>query len=136
MLSPTTADHVYKQLNDKVDMILDGGAADVGVESTIIEIENDDIYLLRPGGVTKEVLEQILKTKIKNKKSSSDPNSPGQLPFHYSPKTKLKFIDEVNLGSLSDKRVGGIFFEKADARINLNEVIVLSEKGRFSRSRC
>lgn len=128
-LSPTTADHVYKQLGDNVDMILEGGATDVGVESTIIEIDEDKIFLLRPGGVTKETLEQILKTNIEQKKTTSDLNSPGQLPFHYSPKTKLKFIDDFDLNSLSNKRVGGIFFRNVDSSIDLKERRVLSEKG-------
>ena len=133
-LSPTKAEHVYNQLGDKVDMILDGGSADVGVESTIIEIDKDDIYLLRPGGVPKEEIERTLNSKLETKKSSSDPNSPGQLPFHYSPSTPLKFMDDVNESELENKHVGGIFFREKNKSYNYDEVIILSEKGNLQEA--
>ncbi len=127
-LSPTSADHVYKQLGDNVDLILDGGSTEVGVESTIVEVDGNDIYLLRPGGVIKEELETTLNSRLKRKPSSQDPNSPGQLPFHYSPRTPLKFINEVDLNNLSSKKVGGIFLSKINDSFNCDESTILSEK--------
>lgn len=126
-LSPTSAHHVYKQLGDNVDLILDGGSTEVGVESTIIEVDGNDIYLLRPGGVTREELERTLNSRLRSKPSSRDPNSPGQLPFHYSPRTRLKFIDEVELSELSSKKVGGIFLSKINESFNWSESIILSK---------
>ena len=76
-LSPTSAEHVFAQLGTRVDMILDGGTTDVGVESTIIEFDNDTVYLLRPGGVTKEEIESLLGMKILIKQKTTDINSPG-----------------------------------------------------------
>ncbi|MEW6703195.1 MAG: L-threonylcarbamoyladenylate synthase, partial [Bacteroidota bacterium] len=57
-LSPTEATHVAKYLAAKVDMILDGGKCSVGVESTIIQFHQNEFYLLRPGGLTKEEIEK------------------------------------------------------------------------------
>ena len=125
-LSPTTAQHVYTQLGDGVDMILDGGSTDVGVESTIVEIDGNDVYLLRPGGVTKEELERTLNSKVKVKPASKDPNSPGQLPFHYSPRTRLKFMDDPELNKIASKKIGAIFLSKKNDFIDCSESIILS----------
>ncbi len=76
-LSPTTAEHVAKQLANKVNIILDGGSCNVGVESTIIEITEKDNFLLRPGGISKEEIEAVI-GKTQQPKLSDNPNSPGQ----------------------------------------------------------
>ena len=66
-LSPTSAMHVEKQLGDKIGLILDGGKSDVGLESTIVEVCEDKIYLLRPGGIAIEQLEAVCdKIEIKH----------------------------------------------------------------------
>ena len=59
-ISPTTASHVTESLNGKVDMILDGGACAIGVESTIIQIDAETVTLLRTGGVTREEIETVV----------------------------------------------------------------------------
>ena len=66
MLSPTSALHVEKQFKDHKDipLILDGGNTNIGVESTVIGIENNNIIIYRHGGVTKETLEEKIKEKI------------------------------------------------------------------------
>ena len=56
--SPTTAGHVMDDLNGKIEMILDGGAVHIGVESTIVDMTSEPPMLLRPGAVTKEMLEK------------------------------------------------------------------------------
>ncbi len=133
-LSPTTAEHVYKQLKDNVDMILDGGSTDVGVESTIIEIDINDVFLLRPGGVPKEELEKTLNSKIKTKVSSTDPNSPGQLPFHYSPRTPLYFLSSVEKSKLKNKKLGGIFFKENSSSLKFEKSLILSPKGNMQEA--
>lgn len=130
-LSPTKASHVYNQLGDTVDMILDGGDTEVGVESTIIEITGNDVFLLRPGGITKEQIEELLNCKIEVKQRTTDPNSPGQLPFHYSPRTPLKFLSEANLVKLKDKKVGAIFLKEQTLDFNFNQTVILSSDGNL-----
>jgi len=109
-LSPTRAEHVLKQLGDKVDIILDGGKSLVGVESTIVEVNEDEQYLLRPGGVAKEDIEKIIGKLSKPAILLNFPNSPGQLPIHYAPSVPISFYDEEKINSLSNLRLGGIFF--------------------------
>ncbi len=109
-LSPTEASHVAKYLGDKVDMILDGGKCSVGVESTIIQLHENEIYLLRPGGLSKEDIEKEIgeiKTGVIN---PDKPNAPGQLPFHYSPQTPLKFFNKKFLDE--KKKIGMLFFKE------------------------
>lgn len=128
-LSPTKASHVYNQLNDKVDMILDGGNTEVGVESTIIEVTQENIFLLRPGGIAKEEIEELINCKVEVKQKSRDPNSPGQLPFHYSPNTPLRFITNIDLETLLEKKVGAMFLEKQTVEFPFSVIKILSTKG-------
>lgn len=90
-LSPTAAEAVYESLGDRVDMILDGSACAVGVESTIIDLTTPQAVLLRAGGITKEELEQALNETVLISDGNPDkPTSPGQLLKHYAPAKKLR----------------------------------------------
>ncbi len=110
-LSPTDAQHVVKQLKNKVDVILNGGQCSVGVESTILEITDDTIYLLRHGGLILEEIESVVGKVIIKQHHASKPNSPGQLLFHYSPSIPLKFLSEASLEEFKGKEIGVIFFK-------------------------
>ena len=86
-ISPTTAEHVQNSLGDAVPMILDAGACKVGVESTIIDISEKQIVLLRAGGIALETLEEFLNEKILiSDGNPNKPTSPGQMLRHYAPK--------------------------------------------------
>lgn len=86
-ISPTTARHVFESLGTKVDMIIDGGACKVGVESTIIDLTTPKAVLLRAGGVAKEDIEAFLGEKVWVSAGNPDlPSSPGQMLKHYAPK--------------------------------------------------
>ena len=110
MLSPTSAAHVEKQFlnNDDIPLILDGGKTIIGVESTVIGSENNNIIIYRHGGITKEILEKKINEKIFEKldaKVSEKSNlSPGMLKKHYSPTVPLRINitnpkkDEVLIG--------------------------------------
>lgn len=90
-ISPTTAQHVWDSLGSRVDMILDGGACEVGLESTIIDVTGKDTVLLRAGGVSKEELEAFLgETVLISDGNPDKPNSPGQLLKHYAPLHELR----------------------------------------------
>jgi L-threonylcarbamoyladenylate synthase len=90
-VSPTTAQHVYTSLHNKIPYILDGGECRVGVESTILGWnEDDEPEVYRPGGVAIEKIEEVLNQKVKIKKKFTDhPDSPGQLKSHYATHTPL-----------------------------------------------
>lgn len=90
-VSPTTARHVYDSLGNKVDMILDGGACTIGVETTIIDLTTPHIVILRAGGLSKEELENYTGEKIYLSHDNPDmPKAPGQLLKHYAPKMPLR----------------------------------------------
>ncbi len=126
-LSPTTAKHVQKYLGDKVDLILDGGKSFVGVESTIIQYHEGGFYLLRHGGLAKEEIEKEIGEIKSGKIDVNKPNSPGQLPFHYSPNTPLHFYNESLLDS--NKKIGLISFQKNKIDFSFSSQKVLSQTG-------
>ena len=91
-LSPTRAEHVRSGLGEKVDMILDGGPARIGVESTVLDITGGSVKILRPGGTPKEAIEKLI-GPVENNFLAGDADaglaSPGQLESHYAPRTPL-----------------------------------------------
>jgi len=91
--SPTTSQHVLDDLEGKVDLVIDGGRTDIGLESTVLDLTQDTPYILRPGGVSAERLQDVIKT-LKLFKSQDKIISPGMYPRHYSPKAKVILVDE------------------------------------------
>lgn len=87
MLSPTRAEHVERQLGEKVDLIIDGGPCEIGVESTIVKITGECVSVLRFGGMPLEDIQAIIGQV--DDASGSSIESPGQLPSHYAPRTPL-----------------------------------------------
>lgn len=86
-ISPTTAEHVQKSLGSAVPMILDAGPCTVGVESTILDMTNEQIVVLRAGGLAAEVIEDFLGEKVLfSDGNPNKPSSPGQLLKHYAPR--------------------------------------------------
>lgn len=108
--SPTTAEHVIEDLYGKIDMIIDGGNTQFGLESTIIDVTGDTAVILRPGAVTFEMLEQLLgHAEIDPAvmgRSDGDivPRAPGMKYKHYSPKAEVimvsgereKVVEKIN----------------------------------------
>ena len=128
-LSPTTAEHVEKQLGNKVNIILDGGKSDVGVESTIVEVKDNKVLLLRHGGISLEQLREVCSSVEVKEIDTNKPNAPGQLLHHYAPKIPMKFLSEITLNELDGKRVGGLFFKENKTKINFAYIEFLSEAG-------
>lgn len=84
-ISPTTAEHVDAQLGEKIPYILDGGPCKVGLESTIVGMEGEEVIIYRLGGLEIAEIESIIgEMKIKDH-SSSNPQAPGLLESHYAP---------------------------------------------------
>lgn len=94
--SPTTAAHVMKDLQGKIDAIIDGGDAEVGVESTVIDMTEQLPVILRPGSVTREMLEAVLgEVKLDQAiNANENPRSPGMKYQHYSPNAEVYLVLE------------------------------------------
>jgi len=88
-ISPTEAAHVYAGLSGRIEAILDGGACDVGVESTIVGLAGD-VALLRPGGLPREALEQALGHPLASHGKDDPLTAPGQMTSHYAPGAPLR----------------------------------------------
>ncbi|WP_271716156.1 L-threonylcarbamoyladenylate synthase [Anaeromicropila herbilytica] len=98
--SPTKAEHVIKDLNGKVDMIIDGGKVGIGLESTIIDLTSKVPTILRPGYITEEMLNNVLGTVDtdkailkENKDKNYKPKAPGMKYKHYAPKANLTIFE-------------------------------------------
>lgn len=121
-ISPTTAEHVYTSLGDRVPLILDGGSCDVGLESTIVDLTADVPAVLRPGGISKNALQRVLDTFVdqpKNAKPTDEtaPKAPGQLLSHYAPNTSVRL-------SATHKKMGDVllgFGPVEGATLNLSQ---------------
>lgn len=99
-VSPTEADHVLEGLSGRIAAVVDGGACQVGVESTILGLEPPT--LLRPGGVDVETLEKALGQPLAFGGDAVKPNAPGQLVSHYAPGAAVRL-------EATEKRPGEIF---------------------------
>ena len=122
-VSPTTAEHVRVGLGDGVDLVLDGGPSNVGVESTIVDlsgIATPGPAILRPGGLPREVLEAIAGEPIPVREGG-EVRAPGMLASHYAPDARLLLVQPAEqaarVASLraEGKRVGVLAFEPGSA---------------------
>jgi L-threonylcarbamoyladenylate synthase len=95
-LSPTTAQHVRDELGDAVDLVLDGGACEVGIESTIIDLSSEAPVLLRPGRIGTAEIEAAAGREVTYRTSSS-PRAPGTLAAHYAPRIPLTLAMTADL---------------------------------------
>jgi len=94
-LSPTTAAHVREALGNRVDYILDGGACTVGIESTVLSLAGDVPVLLRPGGVSRAQIEEVVGPVLLSTEAHAEAHpSPGMHPRHYSPRTRLLLVHQ------------------------------------------
>jgi L-threonylcarbamoyladenylate synthase len=92
-LSPTTAAHVVKQLGDRVDLVLDGGACSAGIESTVVDVRGPSTHVLRPGALSLAALRGVLADILVLPGSGPAPSearpSPGMDARHYAPRARL-----------------------------------------------
>ncbi|MGW3324835.1 L-threonylcarbamoyladenylate synthase [Streptomyces virginiae] len=132
-VSPTTAGHVRVELGDAVDFVLDGGACEVGVESTIVDVTGDIPSILRPGGVTREDLEAVLGRSI-GVPSTTQVRVPGQHPSHYAPSARVVLVEpetvvaEAELAQKAGHKVG-VFVPAgfADAAVKAHAVVTVPD---------
>jgi L-threonylcarbamoyladenylate synthase len=127
-VSPTTAAHVLSDLNGRIDMILDGGPVEVGVESTIVGCFEMPM-LLRPGGLPREAIERVLGQPLvqpldEPASDTNQPLAPGMLASHYAPRTRVRLLaEDVKPGEalLAFGPISPPGIEGAAAVLNLSE---------------
>lgn len=150
--SPTSAAHVCHDLDGRIDMIIDGGECEVGLESTIIKLEADRCVLLRPGGITHEMLSELLGEVeiahgvIGRPDENTKVESPGMLISHYAPKAPLYLVrgktESVNKHLEEQLASDGVYvlsfdglFEGSDRVISLGTDYTDAAKRLFSALR-
>jgi L-threonylcarbamoyladenylate synthase len=130
-VSPTTAEHVRDGLGDRVDLVLDGGASAVGVESTIVDLSGDEPGILRPGGVPREVLEALAGVPFPVREGG-EIRAPGTLASHYAPDARLMLVAPPDQPARAAElrarglRVGVLAFEP-NARVEGATVVDLGD---------
>jgi len=104
-ISPTTAQHVMAELGGRIPLIVDGGATEIGVESTIVAVDGDCIKILRSGPVTIEQLSDL--GEVVYEKRGDAPSAPGQLQSHYAPRTPMQLFKHAHeFVPVGNKRFG------------------------------
>jgi len=115
LVSPTTAAHVREDLGDEVDLVLEGGPSDVGIESTIVDLSGAGAVLLRPGGISEEQLGITLRTP-----TADSPRHSGGLERHYAPRTPARLVPAHALDkviSSTANRIAVLAFSRPDERV-------------------
>ncbi len=115
-LSPTTAQHVREELGDAVDLVLDGGPCDVGIESTIVDLTRETPALLRPGRISAQQIADALLAPL-GESAAGRPRVSGSLESHYAPGLPLKIVYPDEIDEYLCARAGSL-------------VAVLSRRGR------
>ncbi|WP_250278637.1 L-threonylcarbamoyladenylate synthase [[Clostridium] colinum] len=127
--SPTNANHVYKDLNGKIDMIIDGGNCDFGIESTVVEVLDNKVTILRPGNITKEMLESVVENvsidkAILTNNSNMIAKAPGMKYKHYAPLGDVFIID----GNIDNIISHILKYLKTDKENNLKSIVIASNE--------
>ena len=119
-ISPTTAAHVREDLGKDVELVLDGGPSEVGIESTIVDLSSGDPALLRPGKISAVDLEAALGSPVLARQSDS-PRHSGGLERHYAPRTPARLVPthelDKEIARLKDK-IAVLAFSRPDERVD------------------
>ncbi|HET8754989.1 MAG TPA: L-threonylcarbamoyladenylate synthase [Solirubrobacteraceae bacterium] len=106
-LSPTTAAHVSRSLGNAVDLVLDGGPAHVGIESTVVDVTGGRVVLLRPGVITADAIAQVagpVTSRADLPKGDAPRPSPGMVDRHYAPVATLRLFDPADPSDIAGAR--------------------------------
>jgi L-threonylcarbamoyladenylate synthase len=135
-LSPTSAEHVLAMLGDKIEIILDGGPTQVGLESTVLDIYSGQARILRPGGIPKEAIEAVIGPLAEN--TAQDDTavngaiSPGMMKSHYAPRASLEIYDSETLSEIhAENNIAFLFFDSAALKLWQKKQKLSQEKITF-----
>lgn len=132
-ISPTTARHVADQLGDQVPYILDGGPAQVGLESTIVGFDTEVPTVFRLGGMALEQIERVIGPVSVRTHSTSNPQAPGMLSSHYAPRKPLTLL-MPDQKPVQDEPVGALVFQHLLPGIPAEQQYVLSPTGDLTEA--
>jgi len=157
-LSPTSAEHVQAMLGDKVELILDGGPTQVGLESTVLDICHGQARILRPGGVPNEAIEAVIgplaDSPALQETTMNDADmygaavygtlSPGMMKSHYAPRSPLEIYDFETLSNIpAENSSAFLFFDYSSYKLwqkkqtqpfNKSSIMVLSKTGNITEA--
>ncbi len=134
-ISPTTAQHVADQLGDQIPYVLDGGPCRIGLESTIVGFEDGKPIVYRLGGLALEQLEAVVGPVSVRSHSTSNPNAPGMLSSHYSPRRPFRLMSvEEALKMVPAERLGALAFRETSPLAPMPQQRVLSPTGEISEA--
>ena len=120
LVSPTTAAHVRGDLGADVDLVLEGGPTEVGIESTIVDLSGSAPVLLRPGRITRSDIERALGSGVSEKDAAS-PRHSGGLERHYAPRTPARLVPSYDLDkeiARQKEKVAVLAFSRPDERVD------------------
>lgn len=137
-LSPTCAEHVARYLGERLPMIIDGGTCTVGVESTIIKVGEENITLLRPGGIAAEDIEGITGPMLIDTGADNNPEAPGKLPYHYAPDKKLFILPSIEMLEEINEDSAFLLYKKKNVpalqKVSRDRISYLSEEGSLTEA--
>jgi len=122
-LSPTRTEHIDPVIGGQVAMVLDGGASEIGVESTVVDCSNDTPRILRPGGVSRGDIEAALGSPLGTIPPHQTQSSPGMYTRHYAPRARLELIHKL------DDTMPGLTFEPP---LNERQIHMPGSPGAFA----
>jgi L-threonylcarbamoyladenylate synthase len=133
-VSPTSAEHVLQQLGNEVKYVLDGGNCSVGVESTIVKVDDEDVTILRLGGLPVEDIEEIV-GEVNMVSKQKNIEAPGMMSSHYAPKAKVIIGNiEDNLKKKTGKKIGVLSFNKDYSNATSSFNYILSPSGKMEEA--
>ena len=134
-VSPTSAQHVYAQLKGKIPYILDGGESQVGLESTIVGMQNSMVTIFRIGGLSMEAIEAIVGKVNFNIHQGDNPAAPGMLSAHYAT-SKPIIVGNINQNIIkyNENKIGIISFKNQFSEIATKYCYTLSVNGNLSEA--
>lgn len=140
--SPTTAKHVQDDLDGKIDMILDGGAAGLGIESTIVDFTGEVPVILRPGFITAERLSQVMGIEVDIDPSITEegmmddqlkPKAPGMKYKHYAPKADMILVEGFDMERVLEK-VQQLVEEAQDKGLKVGVMTTIEHEHRYNKA--
>jgi L-threonylcarbamoyladenylate synthase len=134
-VSPTSAQHVYAQLQGKIPYVLDGGECQVGLESTIVGMQNGMVTIFRIGGLSMEAIEAIVGKVNFNIHQGDNPAAPGMLSAHYAT-SKPIIVGNINQNIIkyNKNKIGIISFKNQFSEIAIKYCYTLSVNGNLSEA--
>jgi L-threonylcarbamoyladenylate synthase len=133
-ISPTRAEHVIEGLGDRVDVVVDGGPTEVGVESTVIRVGEQGVEILRPGMISREAIAKVVDDVVYGGEQPNDAResrpSPGMADKHYAPQGRVRLarrkkMAEVIRGEEAPERAGLVVFGELPERIDESDLCLV-----------